>query len=174
MRARASRSTCRPWRIGRSWPRRFRRRSRWKASEGRRLHSDTRAADRADPGACDGRRAHPWRRHHRPSTAIPLAAPAEPLAVPPVLAKNKTVTGRLWTYVRDDQPFGGPEPPAAIFYYSRDRRGGVGQGSTCEAGGMPTEGSTRTGIWLGMLAFCRPTPTPGSTTSTIQGASPGR
>jgi len=41
----------------------------------------------------------------------------------PVLAKNKTITGRLWTYVRDDQPFGGPEPPAAIFYYSRDRRG---------------------------------------------------
>ena len=41
----------------------------------------------------------------------------------PVLAKGKTVTGRLWTYVRDDQPFGGPEPPAAMFYYSRDRRG---------------------------------------------------
>ena len=41
----------------------------------------------------------------------------------PVLAKNKTVTGRLWTYVRDDQPFGGPEPPAAVFYYSRDRGG---------------------------------------------------
>ena len=41
----------------------------------------------------------------------------------PVLAKGKTATGRLWTYVRDDQPFGGPEPPAAIFHYSRDRRG---------------------------------------------------
>ena len=41
----------------------------------------------------------------------------------PVLAKGKTATGRLWTYVRDDRPFGGPEPPAAIFYYSRDRRG---------------------------------------------------
>jgi len=41
----------------------------------------------------------------------------------PVLAKGKTVTGRLWTYVRDDQPFGGPEPPAALFYYSRDRGG---------------------------------------------------
>ena len=31
----------------------------------------------------------------------------------PVLAKSKTVTGRLWVYVRDDQPF----------HYSRDRRG---------------------------------------------------
>jgi len=25
----------------------------------------------------------------------------------PVLAKLKTVTGRIWTYVRDDRPFGG-------------------------------------------------------------------
>ena len=41
----------------------------------------------------------------------------------PVLAKGKTHTGRLWTYVRDDQPFGGPEPPAAVFFYSRDRGG---------------------------------------------------
>jgi transposase len=41
----------------------------------------------------------------------------------PVLAKGKTVTGRLWTYVRDDRPFGGTAPPAAIFYFSRDRRG---------------------------------------------------
>src|SRR5215211_4290236 len=41
----------------------------------------------------------------------------------PVLAKGKTITGRLWTYVRDDRPFGGPDPPAAMFYYSRDRGG---------------------------------------------------
>jgi transposase len=41
----------------------------------------------------------------------------------PVLAKGKTDTGRLWTYVRDDRPFGGRDPPAAMFYYSRDRRG---------------------------------------------------
>jgi len=41
----------------------------------------------------------------------------------PVLAKNKTVTGRLWTYVRDDRPFAGPDPPAALFYYSRRRSG---------------------------------------------------
>ncbi len=42
----------------------------------------------------------------------------------PVLAKGKTVTGRCWTYVRDDQPFGGRAPPAAVFFYSRDRSGG--------------------------------------------------
>lgn len=41
----------------------------------------------------------------------------------PVLAKGKTDTGRIWTYVRDDAPFGGASPPAAVFYYSRDRRG---------------------------------------------------
>ena len=41
----------------------------------------------------------------------------------PVLAKGKTHTGRCWVYVRDDQPFGGGAPPAAMFYYSRDRGG---------------------------------------------------
>jgi len=41
----------------------------------------------------------------------------------PVLAKGKTRTGRLWTYVRDDKPFGGRDPPAAVFFYSRDRTG---------------------------------------------------
>jgi len=38
-----------------------------------------------------------------------------------VLAKGKTRTGRLWTYVRDDRPFGGPDPPAVTFFYSPDR-----------------------------------------------------
>jgi hypothetical protein len=41
----------------------------------------------------------------------------------PVLARGKTDTGRAWVYVRDDCPFGGPAPPAAVFYYSRDRTG---------------------------------------------------
>src|SRR5580700_6781356 len=41
----------------------------------------------------------------------------------PVLAKGKTNTGRCWVYVRDDLPFGGTAPPAAMFYYSRDRAG---------------------------------------------------
>src|SRR6202022_4176014 len=40
----------------------------------------------------------------------------------PILAKGKTVKGRIWTYVRDDRPFGGPAPPAAIYYASRDGR----------------------------------------------------
>jgi transposase len=53
----------------------------------------------------------------------------------PVLAKGKTVTGRCWVYARDDRPFAGSadagghlkrkqtSPPAAMFYYSRDRGG---------------------------------------------------
>jgi transposase len=41
----------------------------------------------------------------------------------PVLAPAKTRTGRLWVYVRDDRPFKGGAPPAALFYYSPDRRG---------------------------------------------------
>jgi len=41
----------------------------------------------------------------------------------PVWAIGKCRIGRLWTYVRDDRPFGGPDPPAAIFFYSADRGG---------------------------------------------------
>ena len=41
----------------------------------------------------------------------------------PVLAKGQTTTGRAWVYVRDDRPFGGTDPPAAVFHYSRDRTG---------------------------------------------------
>ena len=40
----------------------------------------------------------------------------------PILAKGKTITGHIWTYVRDDWPFGGRAPPAALYYASRDRR----------------------------------------------------
>ncbi|TAY42434.1 IS66 family transposase [Rhizobium leguminosarum] len=40
----------------------------------------------------------------------------------PILAKGKTDRGRIWTYVRDDRPFGGQSPPAALYYASRDRR----------------------------------------------------
>jgi transposase len=46
----------------------------------------------------------------------------------PVLAKMKAVVGRIWTYVRDDRPFGGGDPPAALFYYSRNRAGEHPQG----------------------------------------------
>ncbi|MGY4319380.1 integrase [Bradyrhizobium sp. JR3.5] len=61
-----------------------------------------------------------------------------------MLAKGKSDTGRCWIYVRDDRPFGGAGPPAAMFYYSRDRKASI-----------PGR------IWPGMPASCRPTPTTG-------------
>lgn len=39
----------------------------------------------------------------------------------PVLDVGKTRIGRLWTYVRDDRPFAGADPPAAAYFYSPDR-----------------------------------------------------
>lgn len=41
----------------------------------------------------------------------------------PLLAKGKTITARLWAYVRDDRPFAGSDPPAAVYFFSRDRAG---------------------------------------------------
>ena len=39
----------------------------------------------------------------------------------PLLARGGTRQARLWTYVRDDRPFAGGAPPAAVFYFSPDR-----------------------------------------------------
>ena len=43
----------------------------------------------------------------------------------PVLAAGlgRTKTGRLWSYVRDGRPHGSSQPPAAVFFYSPDRKG---------------------------------------------------
>jgi transposase len=54
----------------------------------------------------------------------------------PVLAKGKTHAGRCWVYVRDDRPFAGPDPPAAMFYYSRDRAGAHAQGHLADYAGI--------------------------------------
>jgi transposase len=45
--------------------------------------------------------------------------------VVPVLEPGlgRTRTARLWAYVRDDRPFAGPAPPAALYRYSPDRKG---------------------------------------------------
>ncbi len=39
----------------------------------------------------------------------------------PLLARGGAKKARLWTYVRDDQPWNGGAPPAAFFRFSRDR-----------------------------------------------------
>ena len=49
---------------------------------------------------------------HGDDTPVPVLAPGT----------GKTKTGRLWVYVRDDRPWGGPAPPAALYCYSPDRR----------------------------------------------------
>jgi transposase len=54
----------------------------------------------------------------------------------PVLAKGKTATGRAWVYVRDDRPFGGRDPPAAVFFYSRDRSGEHAERHLTDYGGI--------------------------------------
>lgn len=50
---------------------------------------------------------------HADDTPVRVLAPGE----------GKTKTGRLWTYVRDDQPAGDDSPPAVWFAYSPNRRG---------------------------------------------------
>src|SRR5215204_1036005 len=50
---------------------------------------------------------------HVDDTPVPVLAPGT----------GKTNTGRLWTYVRDERPFAGPRPPAALFFYSTNRKG---------------------------------------------------
>ena len=39
----------------------------------------------------------------------------------PLLARGGAKKARLWTYVRDDQPWNGGAPPVAFFRFSRDR-----------------------------------------------------
>ncbi len=42
----------------------------------------------------------------------------------PVLdpGRGRTRTGRLWVYARDERPWCGPDPPAALYLYSPDRK----------------------------------------------------
>ena len=42
----------------------------------------------------------------------------------PVLdpGRGRTKTGRLWVYARDERPWAGLDPPAAVYFYSPDRR----------------------------------------------------
>ena len=50
---------------------------------------------------------------HTDDTPVPVLAPG----------RGKTKTGRLWTYVRDDRPWGDQTPPAVWYAYTPDRKG---------------------------------------------------
>ena len=52
-------------------------------------------------------------RVHADDTVVPVLEPG----------LGRTRTARLWTYVRDDRPFAGADPPAALYRYSPDRKG---------------------------------------------------
>ena len=49
---------------------------------------------------------------HADDTPVPVLDPG----------KGKTKTGRLWTVVRDERPFGATTPPAAFYRFSPDRK----------------------------------------------------
>ena len=48
---------------------------------------------------------------HADDTTVPVLDPG----------RGRTKTGRLWTAVRDERPYGSTEPPAAFYLYSPDR-----------------------------------------------------
>jgi transposase len=50
---------------------------------------------------------------HADDTPVPVLAPGN----------GKTKTGRLWTYVRDDRPWGDKTPPAVWYAYTPNRKG---------------------------------------------------
>jgi transposase len=50
---------------------------------------------------------------HGDDTTVPVLSPG----------LGRTKTGRLWVYVRDNRPFCGTAPPAAVYFYSPDRKG---------------------------------------------------
>ena len=60
-------------------------------------------------------------RLHGDDTTVPVLAPSHAAGRMGALGRNRTSIGRLWAYVRDDRPFGGSDPPAAMFHYSPDR-----------------------------------------------------
>jgi transposase len=52
-------------------------------------------------------------RLHADDTVVPVLAPG----------LGRTKTGRVWTYVRDDRPFGGTAPAGVFYRYTPDRKG---------------------------------------------------
>jgi transposase len=60
-----------------------------------------------------GRHVMAGERVHADDTVVPVLEPG----------LGRTRKARLWTYVRDDRPFAGADPPAALYRYSADRRG---------------------------------------------------
>jgi transposase len=59
-------------------------------------------------------------RLHADDTPVRVLDPAITRAA----GKDRAVKeGRIWVYVRDDRPWGGPDPPGVAYYFSPDRKG---------------------------------------------------
>ena len=74
-----------------------------------------------------------------------------------ILAKGQCITGRIWTYVCDDRPFGGLAPPAAVFYASS-----IGVANI------------RNDIWPSSAVSCRPIATMASIRSLTEAGNKSR
>jgi hypothetical protein len=90
----------------------------------------------------------------------------------PALAKGKTDTGRLGVYVRDDRPFAGQAPPAALFTIRATARGELpngicpASGAGCRSMRLPaTTGCTNPTAYRGRSATCRAERMPGAASS---------
>jgi transposase len=57
--------------------------------------------------------------HIRSSTKIFADETTAPVLDP---GRGRTKTGQLWAYARDDRPFGGADPPVAVYVYAQNRK----------------------------------------------------
>jgi len=57
--------------------------------------------------------------HIRASTKIFADETTAPVLDP---GRGRTKTGQLWAYARDDRPFGGADPPIAVYVYAQNRK----------------------------------------------------
>jgi transposase len=57
--------------------------------------------------------------HIRSSTKIFADETKAPVLDP---GRGRTKTGQLWAYARDDRPFGGADPPIAVYVYAQNRK----------------------------------------------------
>jgi len=57
--------------------------------------------------------------HIRSSTKIVADETTAPVLDP---GRGRTKTGQLWAYARDDRPWGGADPPIAVYVYAQNRK----------------------------------------------------
>jgi len=57
--------------------------------------------------------------HIRAATKIFADETTAPVLDP---GRGRTKTGQLWAYARDDRPFGGADPPIAVYVYAQNRK----------------------------------------------------